>query len=206
MNQHINLYQPMFRRQRHLFGAVTLLKTLCVLAVALAALYAFAFMEVRGLERELAQLESREQAYSEQLQRVTTNQGPTDLGGVDAELKVLNDALVEREKLVEILAAQQFGKTIGFSSKLRALAEKTVRGVRLTRVAATGSNGLFLRGESLHEDLIPDYLQGLSEASELDGLTFHRLTISQHEEKPEMVTFEVASRSVMASFGAGGAP
>lgn len=207
MDQQINLYQPMFRRQQHLFGARTLVKTLGVLGFALGAVYVFALLEVLGLEKEVAQLESREQAYATQMQRVTANQQPGDTKNVDVELKALNSALVEREKLVQVLTAQQFGKTVGFSSKLRALAERTIRGVRLTRVAASGAGqGLFLQGESLHEELIPSYLQGLSEAPELDGLTFDSLTISQNEAKPDTVTFEVASRSVVSSFAAGGSP
>lgn len=207
MNQQINLYQPMFRRQRHLFGARTLVKTLGVLVFALGAVYVFALLEVLGLETEVAQLASREQAYATQMQRVTATQQPGDTKNVDAELKALNSALVEREKLVQVLTAQQFGKTVGFSSKLHALAERTVRGVRLTRVAASGAGqGLYLQGESLHEELIPSYLQGLSEAPELDGLTFDSLTISQNEAKPNTVTFEVASRSVVTSLATGGSP
>ena len=200
MNQQINLYQPMFRRQRHLFGTRTMVKTLATLGLALLGLYFFALLEVLGLEKEVAQLESREQAYSMQLQRVTANQDAGPNSGIDAELKVLNSQLVEREKLVQVLSSQRFGKTIGFSSKLRALAERTVKGVRLTRVAANGSgDGLFLQGESLHEELIPAYLQGLSEAPQLDGLKFDRLSITQDEETPGRVTFEVASRAVIDS-------
>ncbi len=207
MNQQINLYQPMFRRQRHLFGARTLAKTLGVLVLALAGLYIFALLEVLGLEKEVAQLESREQAYASRMQRVANDQSPGDTDNVDAELKALNAALVEREKLVQVLTAQQFGKTVGFSSKLHALAERTVRGVRLTRVAASGAGqGLFLQGESLHEELIPSYLQGLSEAPELDGLTFDSLQVNQHEDKSNTVVFEVTSRSVMTSMSTGGSP
>jgi hypothetical protein len=200
MDQQINLYQPMFRRQRHLFGTRTMVKTLAMLGLALLGVYCFALLEVLGLEKEVAQLESREQAYSVQLQRLTASQNGAPRSGIDGELKLLNSQLVEREKLVQVLSSQQFGKTIGFSSKLRALAERTVNGVRLTRVAANGGgDGLLLQGESLHEELIPTYLQGLSEAPELDGLKFDRLTVSQDEEAPGRVIFEVASSAVIDS-------
>jgi hypothetical protein len=92
MDQQINLYQPMFRRQRHLFGARTLVKTLGVLGLALSALTAFALLEVLGLEQEVAQLVSREQAYASQMQRVAANQQPGDTKNVDAELKALKSA------------------------------------------------------------------------------------------------------------------
>lgn len=194
----------MFRRQRHLFGARTMVKTLAVLGLALISLYCFALLEVIGLENEVAQLESREQAYSMQLQRVAATQAGSPISGIDGELKLLNSQLLEREELVQVLSTQQFGKTVGFSSKLRALAERTVRGVRLTRVAASGGgDGLFLQGESLHEELIPTYLQGLSEAPELDGLKFDRLSVNQDEETPGRVTFEVASRAVIDLLEAG---
>ena len=204
MDQQINLDPPMFRRQRHLFGARTMAKTLAVLGLALVGLYGFALLKVLGLEQEVTQLQSREQAYTTQLQRVTENQSGVAGNGIDGELRTLNKQLMEREKLVQVLSSQQFGKTIGFSSKLRALAERTVRGVRLTRIAANGGgDGLFLQGESLHEELIPAYLQGLSEAPELDGLTFDHLSVNQDEEAPGRVTFEVASSTVLDLLDAG---
>ena len=203
MDQQINLYQPMFRRQRHLFGARTMAKTLAMLGLTLIGLYGFALFEVLGLEKEVTQLESREHAYSMQLQRVTANQTGTP-NDIDGELQALNGQLRERQQLVQVLSAQQFGKTIGFSSKLRALAEHTIKGVRLTRVAAIGGGqGLFLQGESLHEELVPAYLRGLSEAPELNGLKFDQLSVFQQEEVPGRVTFQVASRAVIDQLEAG---
>ena len=50
MYQQINLYQPIFRKQRQIFSATTLAQVLGVVAAALLLLYGYGLLQVRGLE------------------------------------------------------------------------------------------------------------------------------------------------------------
>ncbi len=60
MYQQINMYQPVFRRQRKIFSAATLLKIVAMAAVLLLALYAHARWTLNGLQHEhLRQLRQR---------------------------------------------------------------------------------------------------------------------------------------------------
>ena len=202
MNQQINLYQPIFRRERHVFGAYTMAKAASLVVVALVGFYIFGLVEVMGLESEVRQLEAREQSYSAQLQRIAAGTSGQQTATIDDELKLLNRQLADKQRLVEVLRTQQFGKTIGFSARLKALAEHTVDGVWLTRIIADGgSQGLYLRGESIHEELIPAYLRSLSEAADLDGLLFDSLRVERNEENNQRITFTVASRGVTEEAG-----
>ena len=51
MYQQINMYQPVFRRQRKIFSAATLLKITAVTLVLLLALYVQARWKLHGLQR-----------------------------------------------------------------------------------------------------------------------------------------------------------
>src|SRR5258706_453055 len=66
MYQQINLYQPIFRKQRQIFSATTLAQVLGVVAAALLLLYGYGLLQVRGLEAQVVQLEGREQALTGQ--------------------------------------------------------------------------------------------------------------------------------------------
>ncbi len=69
MYQQINLYQPIFRKQRQIFSATTLAQLLGIVAAALLLIYGYGLLQVRGLEGEVVQLEGREKALTTQLAR-----------------------------------------------------------------------------------------------------------------------------------------
>ena len=58
MSQQINLYQPIFRRERKVFSAATIAQATLVVAAGLAAIYGYASWKMRGLNREVAMLEA----------------------------------------------------------------------------------------------------------------------------------------------------
>ncbi len=75
MYQQINLYQPIFRKQRQIFSAVTMLQAVGVVAVALLGIYVYAFAKIGGLEGAVIQLEGREKALQTQLMRIDPELG-----------------------------------------------------------------------------------------------------------------------------------
>ena len=51
MSQQINLFNPLFLRKEKYFSARTMLQALGLIALGIAALYAYALFQTRGLER-----------------------------------------------------------------------------------------------------------------------------------------------------------
>ena len=70
MYQQINLYQPIFRKQRQIFSATTMLQALGLVVIALLAIYTYGLLQVGDLEVEVVQLEGRERALTTQLARI----------------------------------------------------------------------------------------------------------------------------------------
>ena len=197
MYQQINLYQPIFRKEHHLLSALTVAQAAGMLVVTLLLIYGFATWQVLGLEAEVLQLEKREQAYAEKVQRLGLGSDAERREQVEAELAEVNAELGRQQQLVEILEKQEFGGATGFSPRLTALAHTHVKGLWLTRVALSGARGeMQLAGESIFAGLVPEYLQRLSEEPAMEGVGFDSLEIERNPDN-ERVLFNVSSRSLL---------
>ncbi len=188
MYQQINLYQPIFRKQRQIFSAATLAQGLGIVAAALLAIYAYGLVQVRGLEGEVVQLEGREKALTTQLARIDPGQSQNRRAEVEQELKRLNATLLAQQRLIEVLREQPLGSTTGFSGYLAALARQRTPELWLTQFAINGGNGaLELAGRSLRPELVPEYLQRLGHEAALSGQRFDELEIDRDATTGEAV-------------------
>lgn len=195
MYQQINLYQPIFRKQRQVFSAATMAQALAVVAVALLGLYGYGLAKVHALEGEVLQLEGREKALTTQLARIDPALSDDRRAELDAELARLNATLLDQQRLIEVLREQPLGNG-GFSAYLAALARRRTPEVWLTSIAVNGGTGAIeLAGRSLRAALVPELLQRLGEEPALAGQTFDRFEIGKDEETGE-ATFHATSRAV----------
>lgn len=180
MYQQINLYQPIFRKQRQIFSAVTLAQCIGVVALGLAALYLYGLAHVHGLEAEVVALEGRERAVTTQLARIDPTQNTQRRAEVEDELSRLTATLVEQQRLIEVLRDQPLGNTEGFSAYLSALGRQRTAELWLTHFVINGSTGAIeLTGRTLRPELVPEYLQRLGREDALAGQRFDRLEIAE---------------------------
>jgi Tfp pilus assembly protein PilN len=206
MYQQINLYQPIFRKQRQIFSALTMLQGLGLVAVALAALYTYGLMSVGSLEAEVVQLEGREQALATQLMRLDPTLGDNRRAELEAELKRLNATLLDQQRLIDVLRDRPLGDTAGFSGYLAALARRRTPELWLTSLAVNGGTGAIeLTGRSLRAELVPEYMQRLGEEKALAGQRFDRFEIELDGETGES-EFRATSQSAALAFAASGEP
>jgi hypothetical protein len=197
MYQQINLYQPIFRKQRQIFSAMTMLQALGVVAAALVAIYGYGLVKVRGLEAEVVLLESREQALMTQMARIDPSVSAHRRAELEAELKRLNATLADQQRLIDVLREQPLGRTEGFSGYLAALARQRTAELWLTGLAINGGNGAIeLEGRSLRPELIPEYMQGLGTEDELAGQRFDLFEIERDDENGE-ARFRATSRAAL---------
>jgi hypothetical protein len=195
MYQQINLYQPIFRKQRQVFSAVTLLQGLGVVAAALLAIYAYGLVQVGNLEAAVVQLEGREKALTTQLARIDPSQSDHRRAEVEDELRRLNATLVEQQQLIEVLRKQPLGNAEGFSGYLAALGRQRTPELWLTEFAISGGTGAIeLAGRSTRPELVPEYLQRLGREEALVGQRFDRLEIEDDTDTGEAV-FRATSRA-----------
>jgi hypothetical protein len=197
--QQVNLYQPIFRRQRQIFSAATMLEAAAVFAVSLLAIHAYGLWKVSGLEAEAVQLEGREKAYAAQIGRFDASSGTDTRREMEQELKKLNAERLAQQRLIEILETRPLGSTDGFSGYLGALARRHTNGLWLTELRINGaSRAIELVGRTTKPDLVPQYLLSLGEEEALSGQRFDALQIERAENGGD-ISFRVSSRAVEES-------
>lgn len=204
MYQQINLYQPIFRKQRQLFSALAMAQALAVVAVALLGIYAYGLAKVGALETEVAQLEGRENALTTQLMRIDPALSDSRRGELEIELKRLNATLVDQQRLMDALEQQPLGATGGFSGALAALARQRTAELWLTQLAINGGTGAIeLAGRSLRPELVPEYMESLGAEGALKGQRFDRFEIGRDGATGE-TTFRATSRALGVALAADG--
>jgi hypothetical protein len=194
--QQVNLYQPIFRRQRHIFSATTMLQCIAVAAVALMTIYGYGVWQVGLLEGQLNELRSREEAYSGQLARLDSSESDGRRREIEVAVDELNATLLAQERLIAVLREQPLGDTGGFSAELAAFARRHIPGLWLTELRIDGgTDSIRLEGRSSDPGMIPAYLLGLSAEEALIGRRFDEFEIERSEQGDE-VAFRVASTVV----------
>jgi len=193
MHQQVNLYQPIFRKQRQVFSARTMAQAVTVVAVALLAIYAYGIWKLAGLDADVVQLEGREKAFAAQLGRIDPNLGANRRAEVEQEIKNLNATLLDQQRLIDVLRDQPLGTTGGFSGYLAALGRQHTPELWLDQLAINGATrAVDLGGRSVRAELVPAYLQRLGAEPALAGQRFDRLDIERDKYKAE-VEFPVKS-------------
>ena len=197
MYQQVNLYQPIFRKQRQIFSAATMAQAVGVVAAALLAIYAYGLVKVSSLEAAVVQLESREQALTTQLARIDPSVSARRREELEMEVRRLNATLADQQHLIDVLREQPLGRTEGFSGYLAALARQRTPELWLTALTVNGGNGAIeLVGRSLTPERVPEYMQRLGAETALAGQRFDQFEIERDGENGE-ATFRATSRAAL---------
>ena len=190
MSQQINLYNPLFLRKEKYFSARTMLQSLGLIALGLLALYAYALVQTRDLERVAGEYSQQLGTQREQFVRLS-GQGSSKL--LEAEVARLQTALAARRGMLDALQGGELGNTNGFSRYFAAFGRRPMRGVWLTGFSVGESgNELRIRGRVLYADLVPAYLKALNNEDVMRGR--------------QVVELKLAARDESAARGAQAAP
>ena len=190
MSQQINLYNPLFLKQEKHFSARTMAQALGVIALGLAALYAYGFVESRNAERS-AQLQ-REQlaAQRDQLIKLTTQFAGRGVSKtLEAEVARAETEVRTRQGTLEALNAGELGNTAGFSDFFAAFGRQAMNGVWLTgfSIGEAGST-LAVHGRALQADIVPAYLRRLNNEAMMRGRRVVEMKLVAREAPPPSAT------------------
>lgn len=183
MNQQINLYQDMFRKQKVVFSAVTMLQVAIFFLFVFSCLYAYQNSELKPLQKQLASINSELSQLGSQLAAMESSQKNKSKSKLlENEIEKLSNELIQRERISNVLSSRSFGNSSGFSSYLEAFARGHVEGTWLTRVSINaGGTLLGLEGKTLSSEFVPVYIQQLAEEKSLSGSSFNVMEIARVE-------------------------
>lgn len=180
MSQQINLYNPLFLRKEKYFSARTMLQSIGLIALGLAALVGYALMQTRDLERLSGDYGRQLAAQRDQFIRLG-GQGQSKL--LEAEAARLEADARARRAVLEMVQGGEFGNADGFSRYFAAFARHAMRGVWLTGFSVGESgNELKIRGRVLYPDLVPAYLKALNDEDVMRGRLVTELKLVARDE------------------------
>lgn len=207
MSQQINLYHPLFKRQKKYFSARTMAQALALLLGLSLVLYTFAAYRVSALERDVAASAERLKLAENNMLLAERNAPPrTRSPLLEAEAAQLAARLAAREQVLGILNGGVIGNTRGYSEYFRAFARQDMEGVWLTELRITNNaNGIMVNGRALEPTMVPSYVQRLQNEPTLRGRSFDTLEMHAapaQKETRAFVEFSLgAERSPRAAGG-----
>lgn len=180
MSQQVNLYQPVFRKQKRRFSAAAMLQATGIVVLGIGLLYGYTGWQVRQQRVELAQTDKQLAGLSKKLDEISRRFGERlQSKELQAQVQKLQQQVAEKERLQRALRSARFN-TQGFSDYFVAFARQHIPGLWLTGLDITGAaEQLTLAGRSTNPELVPRYLQRLATEQRLNGIEFRSFQMSR---------------------------
>lgn len=181
MSQQINLFNPIFLKQKKIFTALPMAEALGVIVAGALLLNWYAGQRVAELEKEAAAgkvaLAKREQrllqAKAQFAPRAKNPALAAQLAEAEAELKALHD-------VSSVLQGGALGNTAGYAEYFRAFSRQNVSGLWLTGLSINGAgNDIGVQGRAMQAALIPNYIARLTGERVMRGKSFASLDIAR---------------------------
>lgn len=191
MSQQINLYQPIFRKQKIIFSARTIVLVAAGLLVVLL-LWSFLVSQRLGvLEEEYQRQVAAEQRALEQLTRLQGSApAQADTEALEADINRLRQ---RRDELRASLLSLQQRRPVSqarMPELLDALTRQVPDGLWLTHLRLTEpERQLMLQGRALSSRLVPAYINGLSSEPLVSGTGFRRVQVNRSDSDIPGVSF-----------------
>lgn len=179
MTQQINLFNPIFRKQKKYFSSVTMLQALAVICLACALLAGDAARRTYALKAQAAATDATLLARQEKLAEFRVQFAPRKKSPtLAAETSAAQEELAMLTSAAATVARGGFGDTAGYSDYFRAFARQSFDGLWLTNLhVGAGGSRLAVQGNVLQAQLVPQYMRRLSSETVMRGKTFSSMEI-----------------------------
>ena len=181
MSQQINLFNPIFLKQKKTFSAVNMLDALALLLVGVAAFYAYASIETLNLDRQSVETARQYNQSKVGLEATSSRYAPKKIdAGLEAEVNNLQAQLNARKATLDSLGIGLLTNGVSYAEYLRALARQSLAGLWLTgfRVGKGGAE-MEIIGRALQPELVPSYIHRLNQEQAMHGRAFDSLSMTQ---------------------------
>ena len=178
MSQQINLYNPIFRKQKKVFSSTTMLQALALIVLVVTVFYYSIAMQTSVLEIRTAESGRQLKAELERLKAYGAGESPAERAKALAERRKGLEAALSANTQALAAFESEGGRVEGYAEVLRALARVSVEGVWLTRITfARGKGEVSIAGRATRPELVPAYLERLRAEQALRARDFSRLEV-----------------------------
>jgi Tfp pilus assembly protein PilN len=177
MSQQINLFNPIFLKQKKYFSAVAMLQALGLLVLGSALLATYASLQASGLRDEAVITTKQLETAQAQLSQAKAEYAPRSKSqALENQIQKTEVELQSLKQVFEVLNKGDIGNTKGYSEYLRAFSRQIIDGVWLTGLSLVGAgNEIAVQGRALQPELIPAYMNRLKREPVMQGKFFGTL-------------------------------
>ncbi|KQQ40329.1 hypothetical protein ASF61_06045 [Duganella sp. Leaf126] len=200
MSQQINLFNPVFLKQKKIFTARPMAEALGAIVVGTLLMTWYASHHVDVLAQRAAtsklQLADRERRLQQASAQFAPRQHSATLAADLAQAEV---ELASLQRVAQFLQQGTLGNSAGYAEYFRALARQNVTGLWLTGVTIAGAE-IGIQGRALQPALIPQYIGRLKSEHVMQGKTFASLDIARPDAALESAAGTVALGAAAAPY------
>ncbi len=183
MSQQINLFNPIFLKQKKYFSALTMAQGLAMILVGSIAVVVYARVQLSVLEMEAASTAAQLKTTKAQLAKISVEYAPRNPSkALEEEIRRLQAVVRSQQQAYDVVQKGDFGNTKGYSEYFRAFSRQIMSGLWLTGFSITGDgSNIELRGRAMQAELVPAYLGRLKKEPVMQGKSFAALVMSVPE-------------------------
>jgi hypothetical protein len=196
MKQQVNLFQPIFRRQKKVFTAIAMLQVGLIALFFLGVTAGYSMLQLQRLrdqDQAAAQNLGKLKIQIESLDTGSRDQQQTKL--LEAEISRISREIDNKQRIADLLKQGNYTNTQGFTRHFTAIARQHLDGTWLKAINITsGGSTLNLDGVTFSADLVPAYLERLLQEEVFTGMSFNVLGMERSETRPEELLFQVGTQ------------
>ena len=189
MHQQINLFQPVFRKERKVFSALALAQVVAVVLVAVLAAAGYLRWELHRAQGTVDRMERQHQALAARIAELQRAADP-DTAALDRHITALEEELQVRRELRAALEGLMSAGDGGVADTFAALARQRMPGLWLTGLRLEPGTGMAeLKGAALGPRLVPEFLHRLPQEPAFQHVDFHTVQLTRNGDEPRQVDF-----------------
>lgn len=179
MSQQINLFNPIFLKQKKHFSALAMAQALGLILLGSIVMIAYASFQLSSLSKEAAATTAQLKATEAQLAKVSADYAPRQKDkALDAEVQKAEAEMKSRQQVFDLMQKDGIGNTKGYSEYLRAFSRQIAGGIWLTGFSISGAGSeIELHGRALQPDMVPAYIGRLKQEPVMQGKSFSTLAM-----------------------------
>jgi hypothetical protein len=183
MSQQINLFNPIFLKQKKTFSAVNVVDALALLIVGVAVFYAYASIQTLNLDRQSVETARQYYQSKARLAETSARYAPKKIdASLEAEVNNLQAQLNARKATLDNLGIGLLINAPSYAEHMRALARQSLAGLWLTGFSVgKGGAEMEISGRALQPELVPSYIHRLNQERAMHGRAFDSLSMTQRE-------------------------
>lgn len=184
MSQQINLFNPIFLKQKKYFSAVAMAQALGLILLGALLLSLYSRYQFSGISKAATKTATQLTLAQAQLDKVTTEYAPRQKSqSLEANVKRTQAEVQSLQQVFAALQKGEIGNRDGYSAYMRAFAHQIGDGVWLTGFTIVGAGTeMGLQGRALRPELVPAYINRLKQEPVIQGKTFSTLEIQLPQE------------------------